>query len=171
MLIFSTATVFCDEEPAVREALKLEADALTTELRADNISTDVIARQRQLAEKIQQLLTRASESSSNEPSETPLPPTLPTPPTTQQSSGLGNAGDTQGNMERPELREVERQTVTRPLADSVWGHLPEHERDELYRSFTEQFLPKYDRELRAYFRALAAEPVLAPPASKNVMNE
>ncbi|MEZ5944019.1 MAG: hypothetical protein R3C18_21725 [Planctomycetaceae bacterium] len=171
MLIFSTATAFCDEEPTVREALKSEADALATQLRADNISTDVIARQRQLAEKIQQLLKHASASHPNESTDGSPPPVPPTPPTTQQSSGLGNAGDTQGNMERPELREVERQTVTRPLADSVWGHLPEQERDELYRSFTEQFLPKYDRELRAYFRALAAEPVFPPPASSKGPNE
>ena len=43
----------------------------------------------------------------------------------------------------------------RVLADAVWGHLPPREREELMRTFSERFLPKYEEQVRRYFEALS----------------
>ncbi|MBX3442676.1 MAG: hypothetical protein KF774_09715 [Planctomyces sp.] len=46
----------------------------------------------------------------------------------------------------------------RDLAQSVWGHLPPRMQDELRRSFSERFAPKYDAMIRRYYEALAEQP-------------
>jgi hypothetical protein len=43
------------------------------------------------------------------------------------------------------------------VADRVWGHLPERERQQLIQNVPEEFLPKYERELRQYYERLAEE--------------
>ena len=46
----------------------------------------------------------------------------------------------------------------------LWGQLPEHLRQQLLQSSTDEFLPKYRQELEAYFRRLAEQPPNQSPA-------
>lgn len=43
------------------------------------------------------------------------------------------------------------------LLRELWGHLPEHERQMVINSTIEQFLPKYELLIEAYFKRLAEE--------------
>jgi len=47
----------------------------------------------------------------------------------------------------------------RTWVKQVWGHLPEHMRQPLMQSADDQFLPKYQVPLEAYFRRLSEEPL------------
>lgn len=64
------------------------------------------------------------------------------------SQGESSEGDRPGEITEAEL---ERR---RNLATSVWGHLPEKERDEMLGTFSERFLPAYDDLVRQYYEAL-----------------
>jgi hypothetical protein len=44
------------------------------------------------------------------------------------------------------------------LAKGLWGHLPERSRDEMLQSFSDEFLPKYELEIEAYYRRLSEKP-------------
>ena len=44
----------------------------------------------------------------------------------------------------------------------IWGHLPEKVRDDMQASFSEQFLPKYERLIEEYYKRLAEERPAAP---------
>jgi len=46
----------------------------------------------------------------------------------------------------------------RDLAQSVWGHLPPKVQEDLRRSFSERFAPKYEEMIRRYYEALARQP-------------
>jgi hypothetical protein len=43
------------------------------------------------------------------------------------------------------------------LAKQLWGHLPERTREQMMQSFSEEFLPKYEREIEEYYRRLGEE--------------
>jgi hypothetical protein len=86
------------------------------------------------------------------------------------SSQAGNAGGNptpappsdstdrieRGNKEAVETVEV-KDTIRR-----FWGHLPDKLREQLQSSLSEQFLPKYERLIEDYYRALAEDRDLAP---------
>jgi hypothetical protein len=46
----------------------------------------------------------------------------------------------------------------RDLVQAVWGHLPPKVQEELRRSFSEHFVPRYDEAIRRYYEALARQP-------------
>ena len=39
----------------------------------------------------------------------------------------------------------------------LWGHLPERSREQLLQSFSEEFLPKYEREIQQYYQRLSED--------------
>jgi hypothetical protein len=43
------------------------------------------------------------------------------------------------------------------LAKQFWGHLPERTREQMMQSFSEEFLPKYERDIEEYYRRLSEE--------------
>jgi hypothetical protein len=43
------------------------------------------------------------------------------------------------------------------LAKQLWGHLPPRTREQMMQSFSEEFLPKYEREIEEYYRRLSEE--------------
>jgi hypothetical protein len=49
-------------------------------------------------------------------------------------------------------------TRRRDLVQAVWGHLPPKVQEELRRSFSEHFVPRYDEAIRRYYEALARQP-------------
>lgn len=48
-------------------------------------------------------------------------------------------------------------TAREELLKSVWGELPEHQREQVLELPVEEFLPKYEGLIEAYFRRLAEE--------------
>jgi hypothetical protein len=44
----------------------------------------------------------------------------------------------------------------------IWGHLPEKEREEMIAALGEQFLPKYERLIEAFYKRLAERPARTP---------
>ena len=44
----------------------------------------------------------------------------------------------------------------------IWGHLPEKEREEMIGALGEQFLPKYERLIEAFYKRLAERPAARP---------
>ena len=70
---------------------------------------------------------------------------------TDSTAGESTEGDRPGTLSAAELAR------RRNLATSVWGHLPERERDEMLGAFSERFLPAYDELVRQYYEALATQ--------------
>ena len=38
------------------------------------------------------------------------------------------------------------------LVKELWGHLPERSREQMLQSFSDEFLPKYEREIEQYYQ-------------------
>jgi hypothetical protein len=89
----------------------------------------------------------------------------------KQKSGSGpgsQAGNTGGNptpapprdstdrVERGTKEVVETADVKNTIS-RFWGHLPDKLREQLQSSLSEQFLPKYERLIEDYYRALAED--------------
>jgi hypothetical protein len=43
------------------------------------------------------------------------------------------------------------------LSKQLWGHLPQRTREKMMQSFSDEFLPKYEREIEEYYRRLSEE--------------
>ncbi|WP_425616104.1 hypothetical protein NA78x_006043 [Anatilimnocola sp. NA78] len=75
-------------------------------------------------------------------------------------SGSASSQPGQQSTQRLELGE-ETQAQMNEVKDAlrrIWGHLPEKERDEMIGSLGEQFLPKYERLIEAFYKRLAERP-------------
>ncbi len=140
-----------------------EAKALLKQADDGTWDESLLERQQQLVDALRQLLTDSQG--------TPVPEkSSPGEAEASRPSGLNNSGtsvspSTTAGPATPDAGSQQPRSV-RPLADAIWGHLPARERDELYQSFSEQYLPQYDRALREYFRALAemqGEGLINPP--------
>lgn len=80
-------------------------------------------------------------------------PGAPKPAPNAQQAGEQAASDSQdetrdGEGGQPELVPPE------DLLKHVWGHLPQRLRERMLQNPNEKFLPKYEREIEAYFRQL-----------------
>lgn len=62
----------------------------------------------------------------------------------------------QGNTEEVRMNEV------KDALRRIWGHLPEKEREEMIGALGEQFLPKYERLIEAFYKRLAERPAARP---------
>ena len=62
----------------------------------------------------------------------------------------------QGNQEEVRMNEV------KDALRRIWGHLPEKEREEMIGALGEQFLPKYERLIEAFYKRLAERPAARP---------
>jgi hypothetical protein len=91
----------------------------------------------------------------------------------QGSGGTGQAGTGSGaetaGPPRDSTNRIERgdkqptETVdAKDVLRRIWGHLPEKLRDEMQASFSEQFLPKYERLIEEYYKRLAEERPTGP---------
>ncbi len=85
---------------------------------------------------------------------------------TQASTGNGveaphSPRDSTSRVERGDAQPTERGD-TKDVLRRIWGHLPEKLRDEMQSSFSEQFLPKYERLIEEYYKRLAEERTTAP---------
>lgn len=133
-----------------------QADAVLQHWRSQPADAELVRQQTQLIESLRQLL----QSQSSVPDPLPMSENAASVPEMKipeaVSSALNDAA-TAGASEAP--IGVVPTGNREALSDSVWGHLPQHEREELYRTFNERYLPQYERALSDYFRALAEQPV------------
>jgi len=79
-------------------------------------------------------------------------------------SAENEAGRGKGELQRDGTNRIESSdkqgeavTDARDALRRVWGHLPDKVREEMGSSFSEQFLPKYERLIEEYYKRLAEE--------------
>ena len=91
----------------------------------------------------------------------------------QQGSNSSQAGTESGNASsRPGQQSTQRldqanatEAQMNDVKDAlrrIWGHLPEKEREEMIGALGEQFLPKYERLIEAFYKRLAERPARTP---------
>jgi len=68
----------------------------------------------------------------------------------------GSPRDSTNRIEHGSKESVETADV-KDVLQRFWGHLPQRLRDEMQTSFSEQFLPKYERVIEEYYKRLAEE--------------
>jgi hypothetical protein len=73
----------------------------------------------------------------------------------------GAPRDSTNRVERGEVQPTES-VDAKDVVRRIWGHLPEKLRDEMQASFSEQFLPKYERLIEEYYKRLSEERTKAP---------
>jgi len=77
----------------------------------------------------------------------------------QQQAGQPKEGPSRDSTERigrADAQAVDASGMSDLLKD-VWGELPPRVREQMRNSFEEQFLPKYELQIREYFKALVRE--------------
>jgi hypothetical protein len=84
---------------------------------------------------------------------TPKPGSKPS-----MAAGRGNAPahESSDRLDRDTAKQPEKGDVN-DLVKVLWGHLPERDREQLLQSFSEEFLPKYEREIQQYYQRLSDE--------------
>ena len=110
-------------------------------------------------------LLKALEEQASPPAPTPSEDSQQQNPGGDSSTGgTGDPGQQPGNAstdaestegDRPGVLSDAELEHRRNLATSVWGHLPERDRDEMLGAFSERFLPAYDELVRQYYESLA----------------
>jgi hypothetical protein len=83
-----------------------------------------------------------------------------------QSGAEGSAQSKPGQestqrLEQSEQTQAQMNEVKEALR-RIWGHLPEKEREEMIGALGEQFLPKYERLIEAFYKRLAERPAARP---------
>lgn len=159
-----------ENPPNLQEDLIRQAREISTELEGRSLNADLVKRQRDLAHRLRELLTgstpgKPDQADSTEDTGESTKTASPNPEQQTIDSPLPVPGGSPlpGPLNDAAVREQVPLAVPRPLTDAVWGHLPPHEREELYRSFSEKFLPKYESALKEYYRALAKQPAKPSP--------
>ena len=159
----SAAEVLLDEALAAMDAAVLELDG-------DEPTQAAVLSQQLAVDRLKELLEAASQSSQNSPqkknSSTTADPSDPQNEPPQESSssdpsgGGGRRADDQNSAESSENVTGPTMTGSGVLApgaraNSVWGHLPARDREALFRSLSDSFLPEYEAQIRRYYEAIA----------------
>ena len=161
----SAAEVLLDEALAAMDAAVLELDG-------DEPTPAAVLSQQLAVDRLKELLEAASQSqSSNSSSQkknssTNADPSDPQNEPPQESSpsdpsgGGGRRADDQNSAESSENVTGPTMTGSGVLApgaraNSVWGHLPARDREALFRSLSDSFLPEYEAQIRRYYEAIA----------------
>jgi hypothetical protein len=74
------------------------------------------------------------------------------------AAGRGNAParESSDRLDRDTAKQPDKGDVNEVVKE-LWGHLPERSREQLLQSFSEEFLPKYEREIQQYYKRLSDE--------------
>ena len=70
--------------------------------------------------------------------------------------GSAPARESSDRLDRDTAKQPEKGDVNEVVKE-LWGHLPERSREQLLQSFSEEFLPKYEREIQQYYKRLSDE--------------
>lgn len=79
--------------------------------------------------------------------------TTPSPTSTESPESQGDGKDRPGQTATP-ANAVEQLKDPVALQRSIWGQLPEQVRQQMQSQMVEQFLPSYQVQIEAYFKAL-----------------
>jgi hypothetical protein len=137
----------------VEERIQQRDTAETTQ----RMQQEIVA---ELAALIEQLNKQCSGGQCNS-SNAPAKPG--SKPGSGKKGGTGNATasnqpakDSTDTLRRPGGDHAELETMQH-LIKEVWGHLPPKLREQLQSSSVEQFLPKYEQLIEAYYKRLAED--------------
>jgi hypothetical protein len=72
------------------------------------------------------------------------------------AQGQTAARDSSDRVSNAGVKPVDKGDIEE-LAKQLWGHLPQRTREQMLQSFSEEFLPKYEREIEDYYRRLSEE--------------
>lgn len=159
------ATATEQEEQLLAQRIVASLAEASERLREGGIGDETISLQQSAASDLEALLAKlkAAAKPSPQESESPSPSTTPGSSSTQggQSSESNSNLDAAASSEKTHQGAVDPAAELqrrRDLAQSVWGHLPPRVQDELKRSFSERFVPRYEEAIRRYYEALARQP-------------
>lgn len=164
------------EAPSDPEALlnaALEAmDQAAQALEEDAPTAQAVANQQTAVDRLKELLAAASQSpvgNSSSPSQQ-KPSSEPSP--SEEKSSESSTSDPNGSGGRrsdDENSAESSENVAGPTApgtgvlapgakaNNVWGHLPPREREALFRSLSDNFLPEYEAQIKRFYEALAEQ--------------
>jgi hypothetical protein len=88
----------------------------------------------------------------------PKPGQNPKQGKTGSASGSGRtaARDSTDRLDKSAAKPVDKGEVNE-MVKALWGNLPEHDRQQMLQSFSDEFLPKYEVEIEQYYRRLSEE--------------
>ena len=161
----SGAEVLLDEALAAMESAVLELDG-------DEPTQAAVQSQQLAVDRLKELLESASQSQSSHNSSQntnsssahkPSDPKSQQPAESNSSDPNGSGGRRADDQNSAESSEnvigptTPGSGVLAPgaKANSVWGHLPAREREALFRSLSDSFLPEYEAQIRRYYEAIA----------------
>lgn len=78
-----------------------------------------------------------------------------------QSQDREHAEDSEDRQRERKLREAAK-LKRKKLQTDVWGHLPEHLREQLLNTYSERMLPRYEDLVRQFYERLADTPTRKP---------
>jgi len=135
-------------------ATPLQSGSLTL---ADTAQRDVVS---QLDKLIAELSKQCQCQGGNcnkppDPSQSSKPK-AGTKPTMAAGRGNAPARESSDRLDRESAKQPEKDNVS-DVVKELWGHLPERSREQLLQSFSEEFLPKYEREIQQYYRRLSED--------------
>jgi len=167
-----TAAAEGDAEPSsqpderfIAERAIASLDEAARRLRDSAADSRTVELQRAAVQDLDELLKRLKSSSA--PSS---PPQTSSEGESAEQQKTGSSSDSSGgaNSNRDAAQSSEQAeggdhakdaeiARRRDLAQSTWGHLPPKMQEELQRSFSERFVPKYEELIRQYYEALAEQ--------------
>lgn len=158
---FLVTQVRADEPPTAQTLAETTSRLLSTSqhvaktFRKEGISPKSIVAQQQLINALAKLLDQSGQAqSATDPmatSQIPKGGDQEFSQGTESGSTAGQAPAVQAspNMEIGDLNQREN------FADAFWGHLPPQERNDLLRTYSESYLPGYEKRVQHYFEKLA----------------
>ncbi len=128
-------------------------------LRAAQVGSSTQRAQEEIIANLDQMIAQQQkqcQGSGQKPSASKRPGAASKPGSSQKPSDTGAqaAADSTDTM-RPGENAQPAGATPQDLLKKVWGHLPERLRDRMLQNPAERFLPKYEREIEAYFERLA----------------
>jgi hypothetical protein len=124
---------------------------------AATVQNEIIAQLDQLiAELSKQCQSGQCQPSGQSPSPTQQSQAKPGDSTSATAQGQTAARDSSNRLNGAIAEPVDKADVDE-LAKQLWGHLPQRTREQMRQSFSDEFLPKYEREIEEYYRRLSEE--------------
>jgi hypothetical protein len=125
--------------------------------KAVTVQNDVMAQLDQLiAELSKQCQNGQCQPGSQPPNPGQQSQAKPGDSTSSVAQGQTAARDSTDRLNGPGAKPVDKADIGE-LAKQLWGHLPQRTREQMLQSFSEDFLPKYQREIEEYYRRLSEE--------------
>jgi hypothetical protein len=150
----------------VRQGMK-RAESLLGQPSVSSIGTPIeeaAAVQSQIITQLDQLIAELSkqcQGGQGQPGSQPPSPNQqsqvkPGNSTGQVGQGQSAARDSTYRLNGGGAKPVDKADIDE-LTKRLWGHLPQRTREQMMQSFSEEFLPKYEREIEEYYRRLSEE--------------